>query len=416
MAAVLALTGLCVLYPLLHSTPAPSAIVSPRPSDPFGPGAGQLSKEQVRRLLDKEGVNNPTVGEADLRVGGQVLHVETSLDAGLQNYLLERMDRKNSRDIGIVVMEADTGRVLAMAGFDRTDASVNPCLSSTFPSASVFKIVTAASAVDHCGLRADSPMRFNGARYTLYKRQLKAPNRYATTVTFAQAFAQSVDPVFGEIGELRLGGSLLEKSAADFGFNEPLGFDLPLAPSHFQINDEPYHWAELASGFNRETTISPLHGAMMATAVLNDGRMVAPSLVDRIVGGNGQVLYLRQPPRERQAMSPKASAVLSRLMQTTVESGTCRRFFRGYRRDRVLSRLEIGGKTGTIDNRTHDTRYDWFVGFARERRGGRQVVVAALVAHGKYIGTRASQYARMAMRYYFSNRESSSRTVAQAGE
>ena len=399
---VLLLAVLGGLYALLRGTPAPSAVAKPEVSRPAAAPSGMISKEEVRQLLDKKEFNNLTTRQLALTDKGQVLHVETSLDVGLQKYLLRRMDRKNSRYIGLVVMEAKTGRVLAMAGFDRDGKSINPCLCSKFPSASIFKIVTAASAVDHCGFTPNSPMHFNGDRYTLYKRQLKnRTNRYTNTVSFKQAFAQSVDPVFGKIGEHHLGKPVLQKYADAFGFNEPLNFDIPIQPSHFQINDKPYHWAELASGFNRETTISPLHGAVMASAVLNGGRMVTPSIVDRIVDDQGKVLFRWQQAWEQRAMSARAAGVLNQLMQATVKSGTAHRFFRDYRRDRILSRLVIGGKTGTIDNRAHDTRYDWFVGFARERHGNRQVVVAAMVAHGKYIGTRSCQYARMAMRYYF---------------
>jgi peptidoglycan glycosyltransferase len=322
----------------------------------------------------------------------------------LQNYLFDQMDRKNSRYIGIVVMEADTGRVLAMVGFDKTDPDGNPCLCSEFPAASIFKIVTAASAVDTCGLTADSKLRFNGYKHTLYKRQLQdRVNRYTHTVSFKDAFAQSINPVFGKIGTLRLGKPLLAQSAEAFGFNETLDFELPLDSSHFYIDDQPYNWAEVASGFNQKTTISPLHGAVMATAVLNEGFMVTPSLVDQIVDPEGKILYSWQPPSRQPAMSPKASTVLSQLMEATIRSGTGRKAFRGYRRDKILSRLEIGGKTGSIDNPTHDVRYDWFVGFAREREGQGQLAVAVLVAHEKYIGIRAGQYARMAITRYFRN-------------
>ena len=65
--------------------------------------------------------------------------------------------------------------------------------------------------------------------------------------------------------------------------------------------------------------------------------------------------------------------------------------------------LQIGGKTGSIDNASHDVRYDWFVGFARERAGKKQVVVAVMVGHQKYIGTRATEYALMALSQYFAN-------------
>jgi cell division protein FtsI/penicillin-binding protein 2 len=351
--------------------------------------------------MDRQTVNDLTEKSLELHMGQQTLQVETSLDEDLQNYLLAHMDRKNSRDIGIVVMEGDTGRILALAGFDRT-GSGNPCLRSNFPAASIFKIVTAASAVDHCNYTADSAMHFNGYKHTLYKRQLKEKiDKYTNTVSFKDAFAQSINPVFGKIGELRLGKSVLEKYADTFRFNDPLNIDLTLQPSHFQISDDPYNWAEIASGFNRDTTISPLHGAVMASAVLNQGRIVVPYLVDRIFDDEGNLLYHGEQLWAQQAMSKKASSVLDRMMQTTIKSGTARKSFRGYRKDKILSQLEIGGKTGSMDNKTHDVRYDWFVGFARDQHSQANLTVAVLVAHQKYIGIRASQYARMAISHYF---------------
>jgi len=361
------------------------------------------NKQGVCELLDKQDFYNLTERNLELLVNQRTLEVETSLDEGLQNYLLSKMDRKNSRDIGIVVMEADTGRILAMAGFDKTGDADNPCLRSNFPAASIFKIVTAASAVDHCNYTADSTMHFNGGKHTLYKRQLTdSINKYTNTVSFKDAFAQSINPVFGKIGEGQLGKSVLEKYANMFKFNQPLDFDLSLLPSHFQVNDDPYDWAEIASGFNRDTTISPLHGAVMASAILNNGRMLAPSLVDRISDDKGKVLYHRQASREQQAMSAKAATVLDQMMQTTIKSGTARKSFSGYQKDKILSQLEIGGKTGSMDNKTHEVRYDWFVGFANERHGQAKVVVAVIVAHEKFIGIRACQYARMAIKHYFS--------------
>lgn len=360
-------------------------------------------KQAVRQLL----AGIPVMGglpakSFQLPLERQMLQVQTSLDEDLQNYLLGKMDRENSRYIGIVVMEADTGRVLAMAGFDRNDPEANPCLRSEFPAASIFKIVTAASAVDAIGLTADSPLSFNGYKHTLYKKQLTdLVNRYTTTVSFKDAFAQSINPVFGKLGQLRLGKPLLQKSAEAFGFNEPLDFELPLDASRFSISDQPYNWAEVASGFNRNTTISPLHGALMATAVLNGGFMVSPSLVDQIVDGEGQAIYNRPTAALHQVMSAQASVVLGQMMETTISSGTGRKAFRGYDRDKVLSRLQIGGKTGSIDNSTHEVRFDWFVGFAQEKEGGKKLAIAVMVAHQDYIGTRSTQYARMAITRFF---------------
>ena len=210
-----------------------------------------------------------------------------------------------------------------------------------------------------------------------------------------------MNPIFGKLGTVYLGKNVLEEYAIAFGFNQPIQFELPVVPSTIQIKDKPYNWAEVASGFNNDTTISPVHGAMIASAVLNSGRMVIPTIVDRIEDQNGELLYQGQPTWRGRAMTTRASKVLAKLMETTVRSGTGRKAFRNYRRDRVLSKLRIGGKTGNIFNRAHDARFDWFVGFAEEKSGHGQLVFAALVAHEEYIGIRASQYARIAMTQYF---------------
>lgn len=404
--ALLLLAGVCLSHVSDWTRAARSPSGAAQASLAPETTANFSNKEDIREFLDKQDFDNLTQKNLHLPIGQQTVLVETSLDEDLQNYLLSKLDRKNSRDIGIVVMEADTGRVLAMAGFDKTGNAGNPCLRSSFPAASIFKIVTAASAVDHCNFTADSTMHFNGYKHTLYKRQLTDRiNKYTNTVSFGQAFAESINPVFGKIGERRLGKPVLEKFAETFRFNEPLDFELPLSPSHCRIEDDPYDWAEIASGFNRDTTLSPLHGAVMVSAVLNEGRMVAPSIVDRIADAEGHVLYQGERAWEQQAMSAKASAVLSQMMQTTIRSGTARKYFRDYRKDKILSQLLIGGKTGSMGNRTHDVRYDWFVGFARELHGQTKLAVAVMVAHEQYIGIRASQYARMAIRHYFEKHE-----------
>ena len=100
-------------------------------------------------------------------------------------------------------------------------------------------------------------------------------------------------------------------------------------------------------------------------------------------------------------MTAKTAQEMEHLMRETVRRGTARKIFRRRSKDRVLSQLVIGGKTGSIDNKTHDARYDWFVGFARHSKSQAVIAVSVVVAHEKYIGRRAGEYARMAMQEYF---------------
>jgi cell division protein FtsI/penicillin-binding protein 2 len=361
-----------------------------------------ITKKDVQILLQDMSVEDLSAQKISIPMKNQHIYVKTSLDPSLQNHLLQSMDRKNSRYIGIVVMQAVSGRILALAGFNKIDPEQNPCIQRTFPAASIFKIVTAAAAVDHCGYSADTAMRFNGYKHTLYKNQLKEQNnRYTNTLSFKDAFAQSVNPVFGKLGTIKLGKNVLEEYAIAFGFNQPIQFELAVIPSQIEIKSKPYHWAEIASGFNNDTAISPVHGAMMASAVLNEGRMVAPTIVDRIEDHNGNLLYQSQPKWRGRAMTSRASGVLANLMETTIRSGTGRKSFRNHKHHKVLSKLRIGGKTGNIFNRSHDARFDWFVGFAQEKKGQGRLVFAALVAHEEFIGIRATQYARIAMTHYF---------------
>jgi len=103
--------------------------------------------------------------------------------------------------------------------------------------------------------------------------------------------------------------------------------------------------------------------------------------------------------------------ILQNMMVTTVTAGTLRKAFKGHRRDKVLSKLYIGGKTGSIDNQSHDARFDWFVGFAREKKGSAKIVLSVFVAHEKYIGHRASYYARQAIKAYFSHYYAAQKTA-----
>jgi membrane carboxypeptidase/penicillin-binding protein len=93
---------------------------------------------------------------------------------------------------------------------------------------------------------------------------------------------------------------------------------------------------------------------------------------------------------------------MASMMEATVDSGTGRKAFKGYQKDGILSRLDIGGKTGSMDNQTHEVHFDWFVGFAADKASGQKVVVSVVVAHEKYIGTRSGYYARILMKQYFS--------------
>lgn len=367
------------------------------------PAIKRLDHSELRKLLDPADFINPENNVIRKKIANREYTFQTTLDPQLQRAVVSMLDPRWARHIAIVVMEPETGRILAMASHNSKDTPANPCISADFPAASLFKIVSAAAAIETCGFKPEKEISFNGGKYTLYKSQLKeTENRYTNHITLESAFAQSVNPVFGKIGRDYLGKTMLEKYAADFGFNREIVFDLPLETSIAPVSDKSYNWAEVACGFNKDTRISPLHGAMLAGSVINNGIMVEPRLIDT-VALDERTVYRQKKELLARPVSPKTARLIKPLMHASITRGTARASFRGTRGSAIHENFEIGGKTGSINYNPELLRYDWFVGYARHKETGKKIAVSVLVTHEEYIGTRSSEYFRKIIEEYSQN-------------
>jgi penicillin-binding protein A len=373
------------------------------------PATVVFTKPDIRTILAGQPLDDLTSPSITFSHNGKNYRAETSIDKALQSYLTDKLDTRHSMYIGIVALEPNSGRVLAMVSYDKEAPTENMCVAGRFPAASIFKIVTAAAAIEDARLKPNSNLSYNGRKHTLYKSQINEKhNRYTHSISLEDSFAQSINPVFGKLGTLTLGKDTLEKYGAAFGFNREIPFEITVEPSILIIDDEPYNWAEIASGFNRETLISPLHGALIGAVALNQGEIPEPSFVDKIFDEQQQVIYTAPLVPLTRAVDARASEYLRQMMITTVQSGTARKAFRGHGKAEVLSKLNIGGKTGSINN---NPRYDWFVGFAQEKEGTTGMIISVVVAHHNYIGTRAGQYARMTFKKYFGDQFEKSENI-----
>ncbi|GAB6142680.1 hypothetical protein JCM12294_01170 [Desulfocicer niacini] len=380
---------------------APTSTVSPVLSGP-------LTREQIKSMLPSSLLHNPAPGPLTRVLAQETLTFKTGLDPGLQQFVLDEikelktLTRAKPEIIAMVAMAPDTGKILAMAGYDRTLPDINPCIAHGYPAASIFKIITASAVLEHQLMGPDTQLFFNGGKYTLYKRQLKeVKNKYTSTTTLEKAFSQSINPVFGKLGTHELGPEKLTMQARQFGFNQELIADFHGYSGSMTVTEKPYQWAEVASGFNKTTTISPLFGAMITATLLNQGNIPVPYLVESISTHEGNIIYNCPNPAPRRAVPPATAATVMEMMTHTISTGTAKKAFRNYKKDAVLTRLIMGGKTGSLYNRDHTIKLDWFTGFAREKDGNQQIVVAILVGHGEYIGTRAGTFAKKIFQTYF---------------
>ena len=121
-----------------------------------------------RMMLSTNNTNNPFA----LSTCGKTYEIRSSLNPSFQNFIIEHIDRKNSRFFAFVAIEAETGRILAMVSYDKNNPDGDTCTNPDYPAASLFKIITSAAAIEKCGFNCNTPVTFNGSKYTLYKTLL----------------------------------------------------------------------------------------------------------------------------------------------------------------------------------------------------------------------------------------------------
>jgi len=337
------------------------------------------------------------------------LTVTLTIDDALQRKLWTLMRRYRPRCGAAVVMRPATGEVLAAVSY-RNDADSaylpresNMLLWNGYPAASLIKIVTASDAMEQGLLRPDDALSVSGSFYTLYRFQLKdTPTRWSRKVTMREGFARSINPLFAKIGVNLLGADRLNAAADRFCFNRPIAFDMPVPASRWTPPCDEFETAEAACGFNRSTTLTPFHAAMLAGAVCNDGTVTGPYLV-KSAGRGGETLYRHGTDTTYSFFSVTTAGVLRDMMNDVIVKGTARKGFRELERLPCCRSLEIGGKTGSLDADNPKGRCDWFAGFAREPGcdNGDRIAVAVITVHGAFWTVHSSYIAAEAIRVYF---------------
>ncbi len=397
---------------LLVSLLAGLAAAQTRPAGPVNLPPLPLDKDELAFLFGQVQINPHRLDRLRINAGGgRIFEATTTIDPALQAYAARKLETALAPYAALAALDPRTGRVQALAWITPSRFKASLATTPAFPAASIFKMVTAAAALEAGGLTPGSKIPFTGRSHSLTEAQIRDGKAgRGQQPTLAEAFAMSINPVFGKLANRPLGPRLMQEFAQRHGFNQAIHFELPTAPSRATIpQDDPFALAAVGSGFNRETTLSPLHGALMAAAVVNQGVMPEPTIFERVDfirdGRPAQTVYRQQAQAMRRIYGTRTAANMRVLMSATTSRGTSRYAFRQAPRDRVLKHLEVGGKTGSINDPTVSYRVDWFVGYGLDERSGESLAVAVLVAHDlERRGVRSSQLARDIIRFHFDPR------------
>jgi hypothetical protein len=128
----------------------------------------------------------------------------------------------------------------------------------------------------------------------------------------------------------------------------------PWSVSHFDVPGEEFAMAEIASGFNKRTLISPLHAALIAAAVSNEGVIMAPWLVKSVRDSEGHILYEAEPNVLARPIQGSTAQSLRDLMSVTANEGTARSAFRPLQRNKTFRDFDFGAKD-RLDQRSYQS-------------------------------------------------------------
>lgn len=316
---------------------------------------------------------------------------ELTLDPQLQE-LAESLLNQSRVPRGAIVAMAPDGRILALAG-RRTESTTggkdgisDPRLATSVwaPSASVFKLVTAAALV-HAGVDPEASVCYHGGIRSVMESNLADSKKDNRCESLAFGVGHSQNAILGKLAYQKLVPQTLEAEAKALGWSAPTVLGLPsldgIAGELALPGQHDLEFAKAAAGFHG-AKLSVLGGALLAATFANAGQQPAPRLVAKI---DGQPVPVAPG---RRMIDASAAEAVARMMVGTCADGSASRSFRGGK-----GRYQVAGKTGTL---TTDSpfyiEHSWFVGFAPADKP--QIIVSVLLGNPEDWWLRGHEAAR----------------------
>jgi cell division protein FtsI (penicillin-binding protein 3) len=271
-----------------------------------------------------------------------------------------------------LVMEPQTGRVLAMANypffnpnsFSRYPAEFlkNKTIVDSFEPGSTFKVFLIAAAMEEGIVSSRDYFNCENGSYSIGGRTIHDTHKYGR-LSVSDILKYSSNIGAAKIGSM-LGPARLYNHLKDFGFGVRTGIDLPGEAYGYLRNSNQWFGVDLATiSFGQGVSTTALQLATAVSAVANGGILMKPYMVERISDENGAVLHESAPQSVRRVLSEGTAARMTKMMEgVATEGGTgVNAFVDGYL---------VAGKTGTaqkVDPVTRgysvDKRTASFVGF-----------------------------------------------------
>ena len=336
-------------------------------------------KGRTVRITDSNGDTLPS-GKTKYYKPQDGYSIVTTIDSVIQHFvedaLEEGMKRTGADAITCIVMDPRTGNILAMATtpeydpnnssqpsdpvelqkFEQmSDAEQTEYLSNMwkingvsdiYEPGSTFKLIAAAAAIDSGTADENSQYKCKGSikveNYNLHCLG------YHGKQTLKEAVGNSCNPAMAQVA-LDMGADTFYNYIDLFGFNDQTGVDLPGEGYSLVKDPATMSRVDLATtGYGQGIAVTPLQILCAVNSLGNDGILMKPKIVSRIIDADGNVIEEMPDVAVRQVVSKETADEMRDIMEYYVrEAGGTTAYVPGYR---------VGGKTGTA-NRVSGSRY-----------------------------------------------------------
>jgi cell division protein FtsI/penicillin-binding protein 2 len=320
--------------------------------------------------------------------------VELTLDPALESVAERLLARARPREGALVALDVRSGRILA---WSETPARgrISTVTTARVPAASAFKLVTTTTLLELGSTHPRERVCISGGTRSIERRHLDAPaGGEGICAPFSEALGYSRNAVFAQLATRRLLRDDLLSVAERLGFNGNIPFDWEVPVGSLTVPYNDLAFARTAAGF-QGSTLSPLGGVFLASVIASAGRTQRLKLIERA----GEYRASHEPEFVGRAFSATTAWRLTRMMEVTTHSGTCRSVFNDEAGRSLLPGIRVAGKTGTLRPDAGDATTSWFIGFAPSRKP--EIAVSVMLQNGPVWRQRAAEVARDLLRAYF---------------
>ncbi len=363
-----------------------------------------LRGESGKYITSKDAQGGQMPGKYDTYIDASnganlVTTIDVTIQKALENQVKQAyLDSDPLNRVTGIVMDCDTGAILAMATYPTfdlnspfeldTDSQVkldnsgfeagsaeyskyrtellyslwrNKAVSELYEPGSTFKVLTSAMALDEGKVTPTEGFYCNGKYYVSgYPNAIHChKTRGHGSITFVTGLQQSCNPMMMTIS-LRLGQNTFYKYFESFGFTSSTGIDLPGEASAIYSSLNNFNDVSLAVySFGQTFKVTPLQQLTAINAVANGGKLLTPYVVDKIIDDDGNILMQHETIVKRQVISEETCRTLAEILEGGV-SGTT-----GGAKNAYVAGYKIAAKTGTSEVRDQadpDGNYSYRVG------------------------------------------------------